>query len=68
MKERARSGGASRPVKVSGRTAAQTHIWRLPSGKHLAEFALEAGFLAPLMFAPSGVGRQENGEKKAERP
>jgi hypothetical protein len=24
--------------------------WRLPSGKALAEFALEAGFLAPLMF------------------
>jgi dihydroorotate dehydrogenase len=25
--------------------------WRLPSGKALAEFALQAGFLAPLMLA-----------------
>ena len=25
--------------------------WRLPSGKALAEFALQAGFLAPLIFA-----------------
>jgi hypothetical protein len=24
--------------------------WRLPSGKALAEFALQAGFLAPLVF------------------
>lgn len=24
--------------------------WRLPSGKALAEFALQAGFLAPLLF------------------
>ena len=24
--------------------------WRLPSGKALAEFALQAGFLAPLML------------------
>jgi hypothetical protein len=26
--------------------------WRLPSGKALAEFALQAGFLAPLMMSP----------------
>jgi|DewCreStandDraft_4_1066084.scaffolds.fasta_scaffold319745_2 hypothetical protein len=25
--------------------------WRLPSGKTLAEFALQAGFLAPLMLS-----------------
>ncbi len=25
-------------------------VWRLPSGKALAEFALQAGFLAPLML------------------
>jgi hypothetical protein len=25
--------------------------WRLPSGKALAEFALQAGFLAPLMLS-----------------
>ncbi len=27
-------------------------VWRLPSGKPLAQFALEAGFLAPLLLAP----------------
>jgi hypothetical protein len=26
--------------------------WRLPSGKALAEFALQTGFLAPLMMRP----------------
>jgi type IV secretory pathway TrbL component len=31
--------------------------WRLPSGKALAEFALQAGFLAPLMLNPAGVRR-----------
>ncbi len=28
--------------------------WRLPSGKALAEFALQAGFLAPLLFKTGG--------------
>src|SRR5579862_2859210 len=33
--------------------------WRLPSGKALAEFALQAGFLAPLLFRAerSGTGK-----------
>jgi hypothetical protein len=31
--------------------------WRLPSGKALAEFALQAGFLAPLML--SGPARRK---------
>lgn len=31
--------------------------WRLPSGKALAEFALQAGFLAPLMLSSTGVKR-----------
>jgi hypothetical protein len=30
--------------------------WRLPSGKALAEFALQAGFLAPLLFRADRVG------------
>lgn len=30
--------------------------WRLPSGKALAEFALQAGFLAPVLFKTEGVG------------
>ena len=31
--------------------------WRLPSGKALAEFALQAGFLAPLLFKTENFGR-----------
>jgi len=33
--------------------------WRLPSGKALAEFALQAGFLAPLLFKTEGLGSAE---------
>lgn len=32
--------------------------WRLPSGKALAEFALQAGFLAPLLFNMEQFGSQ----------
>ena len=31
--------------------------WRLPSGKALAEFALQAGFLAPLLFEDGASGQ-----------
>ncbi len=31
--------------------------WRLPSGKALAEFALQAGFLAPLLFKTEDFSR-----------
>jgi hypothetical protein len=34
--------------------------WRLPSGKALAEFALQAGFLAPLLFRADGFGKSGN--------
>ncbi len=37
--------------------------WRLPSGKALAEFALQAGFLAPLMLSGS-VRRKAKAVKK----
>ena len=33
--------------------------WRLPSGKALAEFALQAGFLAPLLFKAERLGSAE---------
>lgn len=33
--------------------------WRLPSGKALAEFALQAGFLAPLMIGSPVVKRRK---------
>src|SRR5258708_7658193 len=32
--------------------------WRLPSGKALAEFALQAGFLAPLILSGPRVNRK----------
>ena len=35
--------------------------WRLPSGKALAEFALQAGFLAPLLLnSDRFVGRESS--------
>ncbi|MBZ5631656.1 MAG: hypothetical protein LAO55_00890 [Acidobacteriia bacterium] len=37
--------------------------WRLPSGKDLAEFALQAGFLAPMMLERPNLKR-----KKAPAP
>jgi hypothetical protein len=40
--------------------------WRLPSGQALAEFALQAGFLAPLMLGtPSFKRRKKTGESLA---
>ena len=33
--------------------------WRLPSGKDLAEFALQAGFLAPMMLERPKVKRKK---------
>ena len=33
--------------------------WRLPSGKDLAEFALQAGFLAPLMLDRPNLKRRK---------
>jgi len=37
--------------------------WRLPSGKALAEFALQAGFLAPLLFRADGF--RKSGPKES---
>jgi hypothetical protein len=43
--------------------------WRLPSGKALAEFALQAGFLAPLLFRAERLGsatsRDANGRARS---
>ena len=33
--------------------------WRLPSGKDLAEFALQAGFLAPMMLERPNLKRKK---------
>lgn len=35
--------------------------WRLPSGKKLAEFALQAGFLAPLMLGTPNFKKRKPG-------
>jgi hypothetical protein len=35
--------------------------WRLPSGKALAEFALQAGFLAPLMLGTPKLKKRKTG-------
>jgi hypothetical protein len=45
---------ASGPLGVAGLPLEwlDARGWRLPSGKALAEFALQAGFLAPLLFRP----------------
>jgi len=33
--------------------------WRLPSGKDLAEFALQSGFLAPMMLERPNLKRRK---------
>ena len=33
--------------------------WRLPSGRALAEFALESGFLAPLLLGSGPLGERK---------
>jgi hypothetical protein len=44
--------------------------WRLPSGKALAEFALQAGFLAPLLFRTERRGSADRcpGEASLAEP
>jgi hypothetical protein len=39
--------GARRPASDR-----RTELWRLPSGRRLAEFALASGFLAPTLMQP----------------
>ncbi|HTP89358.1 MAG TPA: hypothetical protein VMJ34_20555 [Bryobacteraceae bacterium] len=40
--------------------------WRLPSGKALAEFALQAGFLTPTAFRPGWFGRPASVDEGGE--
>ena len=42
--------------------------WRLPSGKALAEFALQTGFLAPLMMRAPRVQRKPGTAGAPVRP
>src|SRR5580658_2769827 len=41
--------------------------WRLPSGKALAEFWLQSGFLAPLMLGSPAVKRKKASVPAADR-
>ena len=42
--------------------------WRLPSGKALAEFALQAGFLAPLIMGGPAIRKKKPGSKPVAPP
>src|SRR5581483_5812481 len=63
-----RPGEAMHGARNAGERVSRAHVplewldagsWRLPSGKALAEFAMQAGFLAPLLFRanPSGTAK-----------
>ncbi len=56
-----RSGASNRRVPGLGLSPVPVEwldagSWRLPSGKALAEFALQAGFLAPLLLKTERLG------------
>jgi|HubBroStandDraft_5_1064220.scaffolds.fasta_scaffold295099_2 hypothetical protein len=69
---------ASQPGKGAGRRSSPVRIpqipmewmdpmsWRLPSGKALAEFALQAGFLAPLMLGTPSFRKKKRKTATAE--
>jgi hypothetical protein len=42
--------------------------WRLPSGKELAEFALQSGFLAPMMLERPNLKRRKAPAAVPARP
>ena len=46
---------------ASGAYGSGSNVWRLPSGKALAEFALQAGFVAPLLFKTDISGKKPTG-------
>ena len=65
-----RAGAASRYPVVGGGIPLEWMAggtWRLPSGKALAEFALQAGFLAPLMLGLPGRSTSLRGNRPADR-
>ena len=62
-------GGGGRGTSMDGRLRAarisripiewmDPMSWRLPSGKELAEFALQSGFLAPMMLERPNLKRK----------
>jgi hypothetical protein len=56
-----RGKGAGRPVRIPQIPMEwmDPMSWRLPSGKALAEFALQAGFLAPLMLGTPALKKRK---------
>ena len=58
VKPELRSGLKSRPLLIPQVPIEwlDASSWKLPSGKALAEFALQAGFLAPLLFKTESFG------------
>jgi hypothetical protein len=59
--------GSPLPVKSLPLEWMDPMSWRLPSGKALAEFALQSGFLAPLLMSgPMGDGRIKRKKKPHE--
>ena len=63
-----RAGGRSTPMRIPQIPMEwmDPMSWRLPSGKALAEFALQAGFLAPLMLGTPSFKKQKKAAPKAE--
>jgi hypothetical protein len=55
------SVGVAGELRVSGMPLEwlDAGCWRLPSGKALAEFALQAGFLAPLLLRTERTAEDE---------
>ncbi len=66
------SSARSSPVRSDSRMPSEwvdNRNWRLPSGRALAEFALEAGFLAPfLMDSKPLAPRPPAGAQPAKGP
>jgi hypothetical protein len=64
-----RKSGVSRRHRGTGLTQLPMEwmdplSWRLPSGQALAEFALQTGFLAPLLMkAPQGKRKQKSADE-----
>jgi len=63
------TGRRSQPLRISPMPMEwmDPMSWRLPSGKALAEFALQAGFLAPLMLGGPSFKRLKRPSDLAAR-
>ena len=64
MKSQSRPGRGRSPMRIPQIPMEwmDPMSWRLPSGKALAEFWLQSGFLAPLMLETQAVKRRKKVE------